>query len=102
MRSSSRSALAQPQVDVHRDYMPRNLMVTAPNPGILDFQDAVTGPITYDVASLLRDAFMTWDEEREHRLDGALLGEGAPRRTAGRADFGEFWRDSNGWACSAT
>ena len=55
--------LAQPQVFVHRDYMPRNLMVTAPNPGILDFQDAVIGPVCYDVASLFKDAFISWPEE---------------------------------------
>ncbi len=63
------SARAQPQVFMLRDFMPRNLMVaTAPNPvnpGVLDFQDAVYGPITYDVASLLRDAFLSWDEEFE-------------------------------------
>ena len=64
------SALAQPRVAVHRDWMPRNLMVAEPNPGILDFQDAVLGPITYDVASLLRDAFISWDEEQE--LDWAV------------------------------
>ncbi|MGH9578892.1 MAG: aminoglycoside phosphotransferase family protein, partial [Terriglobales bacterium] len=58
------SALAQPKVYVHRDYMPRNLMVCEPNPGVLDFQDAALGPITYDVISLLRDAFVSWDEER--------------------------------------
>ena len=45
------SALAQPAVYVHRDYMPRNLMLSSPNPGVLDFQDAVYGPITYDIAS---------------------------------------------------
>jgi N-acetylmuramate 1-kinase len=59
------SALDQPTVAVHRDWMPRNLMVAEPNPGILDFQDAVAGPVSYDVASLLRDAFISWDEERE-------------------------------------
>jgi N-acetylmuramate 1-kinase len=58
------SALAQPQVYVHRDYMPRNLMLSTPNPGVLDFQDAVYGPITYDVVSLFRDAFLSWDEQR--------------------------------------
>jgi aminoglycoside/choline kinase family phosphotransferase len=57
-------ALAQPSVYVHRDYMPRNLMVTDPNPGVLDFQDAVFGPISYDIVSLLRDAFLSWEEER--------------------------------------
>ncbi|MBC7502113.1 MAG: phosphotransferase [Herminiimonas sp.] len=55
--------LAQPQVYVHRDYHSRNLMVTPTgNPGILDFQDAVFGPITYDLVSLLRDAYVQWDE----------------------------------------
>ena len=56
------SALAQPQVYVHRDYMPRNLMDSAPNPGVLDFQDAVYGPLSYDVASLFKDAFLSWPE----------------------------------------
>ena len=87
------SALAQPTVAVHRDYMPRNLMVCAnAMPGILDFQDAVRGPITYDVASLLRDAFISWDEERE--LDWAVRYWDKARK-AGLpvdADFGEFWR----------
>jgi N-acetylmuramate 1-kinase len=56
--------LAQPQVYVHRDYHSRNLMVLDKgNPGILDFQDAVYGPITYDLVSLLRDAYIQWDEE---------------------------------------
>ena len=54
--------LAQPRVFVHRDYMPRNLMVSEPNPGILDFQDAVVGPIVYDVVSLFKDAFVSWPE----------------------------------------
>src|SRR5699024_7092409 len=43
------NALAQPRVLVHRDFMPRNLMVSEPNPGVLDFQDAVLGPVTYDI-----------------------------------------------------
>jgi hypothetical protein len=56
--------LAQPQVYVHRDYHSRNLMALQKgNPGILDFQDAVYGPITYDLVSLLRDAYIQWDEE---------------------------------------
>lgn len=58
------SALGQPQVYMHRDYMPRNLMLSHPNPGVLDFQDAVYGPLTYDVASLFKDAFLSWPEER--------------------------------------
>jgi aminoglycoside/choline kinase family phosphotransferase len=90
------SALAQPQVAVHRDWMPRNLMVAEPNPGILDFQDAVRGPITYDMASLLRDAFISWDEERE--IDWAVRywsearRAGLPLGDAFAQDFGEFWR----------
>lgn len=58
------SALQQPQVFVHRDYMPRNLMVCEPNPGIIDFQDAVYGPIAYDVLSLFKDAFLSWPQEQ--------------------------------------
>ena len=85
--------LAQPKVYVHRDFMPRNLMVTEPNPGILDFQDAVHGPIGYDIACLFRDAYISWEEERV--LDGTIRYWEKARR-AGlpvRADFSEFWRD---------
>jgi len=85
--------LSQPRVFVHRDYMPRNLMVSDPNPGILDFQDAVFGPITYDVASLFRDAFISW-EEREV-LDWTIR-YWEKARAAGlpvHADFSEFYRD---------
>ena len=85
--------LAQPRTYVHRDYMPRNLMLTEPNPGVLDFQDAVYGPITYDVASLFKDAFVSWDEQRV--LDWTIrYWERA--RLAGlpvNSDFGEFYRD---------
>jgi N-acetylmuramate 1-kinase len=59
-----RRNLAAPSVYMHRDFMPRNLMLTEPDRlGVLDFQDAVYGPISYDIASLMRDAFLTWDEE---------------------------------------
>jgi N-acetylmuramate 1-kinase len=58
------NALAQPTVSVHRDYHSRNLMVCEQNPGILDFQDAVYGPLTYDLASLLRDCYIAWPRER--------------------------------------
>ncbi|MGE0875061.1 MAG: aminoglycoside phosphotransferase family protein [Burkholderiales bacterium] len=89
----ARAALAQPAVYVHRDYMPRNLMACEPGPGILDFQDALLGPLSYDVASLFRDAFISWDEERV--LDWTIrYWERA--RQAGlpvRADFAEFWRE---------
>jgi hypothetical protein len=89
------SALAQPRVAVHADWMPRNLMLApagATSPGVLDFQDAMAGPVSYDLASLLRDAFVSWDEEQE--LDWAVRWWQQARR-AGLpvdADFGEFWR----------
>ena len=85
--------LAQPRVFVHRDFMPRNLMVSTPNPGILDFQDAVMGPIGYDIASLFRDAFVSWDEQRV--LDWTIRYWELARK-AGlpvRSDFSDFWRD---------
>jgi aminoglycoside/choline kinase family phosphotransferase len=86
--------LAQPTVFVHRDYMPRNLMRTTPNPGVLDFQGAVLGPITYDVASLFRDAFVSWPDERV--LDWTIRYWERARRAAlpVNADFGVFWRDA--------
>jgi len=57
------NALSQPQVIVHRDYHSRNLMITPDNnPGIIDFQDAVIGPVTYDLVSLLRDSYIAWPE----------------------------------------
>lgn len=63
------NALAQPQVFVHRDYHSRNLMkVDAQNPGILDFQDAVKGPVTYDLVSLLRDCYIAWPPQRVDQL----------------------------------
>jgi aminoglycoside/choline kinase family phosphotransferase len=88
-----KSNLAQPTVYVHRDFMPRNLMLTKPNPGVLDFQDAVIGPITYDLVSLFRDAFISWDEERV--LDWSIrYWEQAKRaQLPVAADFGDFYRD---------
>jgi len=88
-------ALAQTQVTVHRDWHSRNLMVldTGFEPGVLDFQDAVHGPLTYDLVSLLRDAYVTWDDERV--LDWAIR-YWEQARQAGIAvpeDFGVFWRD---------
>ncbi|MBC7216533.1 MAG: phosphotransferase, partial [Burkholderiaceae bacterium] len=94
--------LAAPSVFVHRDFMPRNLMLPtqADMPlGVLDFQDAVYGPITYDIASLLRDAFISWDEEfviditvrywEKARRAGLL---GAASASGWGVDFGEFYR----------
>ena len=107
--------LAQPRVYVHRDYHSRNLMFIDPlspyslplagergagslrerlsNPGILDFQDAVYGPITYDLASLFKDAYIRWEEEE---IMDWLIRYWENARKAGlpvRADFGEFYRD---------
>ena len=58
------AALTQPQVLVHRDFMPRNLMPAIDGPAVLDFQDAVRGPIAYDALSLFKDAFLSWPEQR--------------------------------------
>jgi aminoglycoside/choline kinase family phosphotransferase len=85
--------LAEPCVFVHRDYHSRNLMVDGARPGVIDFQDAVYGPITYDLVSLFKDAYVEWDEEQT--LDWlARYWEKAKR--AGlpvAADFGAFFRD---------
>ncbi len=74
------AALAQSQVLVHRDYMPRNLMLSSPNPGVLDFQDAVIGPVSYDVISLFKDAFISWPEPQ---VQGWLLAYLHKARAAG-------------------
>ena len=90
----SESILAQGQVFVHRDYHSRNLMLTAENnPGILDFQDAVYGAISYDLVSLLKDAYIGWDEEQV--IDWAVR-YWQPAKKAGLPipdDFSEFYRD---------
>ena len=86
--------VAQPRVYVHRDYHSRNLMyVEESNPGILDFQDAVFGPITYDLVSLFKDAYIRWEEEQ---VIDWLVRYWEKARLAGlpvRLDFGEFYRD---------
>ena len=89
----NRNILAQGRVYVHRDYHSRNLMVCDNNPGILDFQDAVYGAITYDLVSLLKDAYIRWDEERV--LDWAVRYWEKARKASlpVPADFGEFYRD---------
>jgi len=84
--------LSWPSVYVHRDFMPRNLMIASAGLGVLDFQDAVYGPITYDIASLMRDAFLSWEEDfclditvrywEKARKAGLPVGN----------DFGEFYR----------
>ncbi len=90
----AQACLTQPQVIVHRDFHSRNLMVTQDrNPGVLDFQDAVVGPITYDLVSLLRDAYVQWPEEVQ--IDWAVR-YWQDARKAGlpvAADFSDLWRD---------
>ena len=93
----NQNILSQGQVYVHRDYHSRNLMVCTEthdsNPGVLDFQDAVCGAITYDLVSLLKDAYIAWDEEQI--IDWAVR-YWQPAKKAGLpvpADFSEFYRD---------
>lgn len=91
IKAHNLGALGAARVYVHRDFMPRNLMLGAQGLGVLDFQDAVYGPISYDIASLMRDAFLSWDEEfviditarywQQARLAGLPVG----------SDFGEFY-----------
>jgi len=85
--------LTEPRVYVHRDYHARNLMLTTPNPGILDFQDAVYGPISYDLVSLLKDAYVEWHEARI--LDWAIRYWERARRAGLPVcdDFARFYRD---------
>jgi aminoglycoside/choline kinase family phosphotransferase len=89
------SALAQPKVLVHRDYMPRNLMVSAPNPGVLDFQDAVYGPVTYDVTCLFKDAFLSWPEERVQGWLGEYWGKARALGIPVQDSIEAFMRDSD-------
>lgn len=90
--------LAAPMVYVHRDFMPRNLMPSADGGpiGVLDFQDAVHGPITYDIASLMRDAFVSWDEEFvldiTVRYWERAKKAGLMNFEDWASDFGSFWR----------
>lgn len=86
--------LAQPRVYVHRDYHSRNLMhVVENNPGILDFQDAVYGPITYDLVSLFKDAYVKWDEEQTMDWLIRYWERARKARLPVHGDFGEFYRD---------
>jgi aminoglycoside/choline kinase family phosphotransferase len=73
--------------------MPRNLMVTDPNPGVIDFQDAVCGPISYDVVSLMRDAFVSWDEERVIDWTARYWERAKRVGLPVDPDFGAFYRD---------
>ena len=86
------ASLAQPKAYVHRDYMPRNLMLSDPNPGVLDFQDAVYGPITYDVVSLFRDAVLSWPEARVLDWSARYWERAKKAGLAVHPDFGDFYR----------
>ena len=87
------SNLAQPKVYVHRDYHSRNLMLSEPNPGILDFQDAVYGPITYDLVSLFKDAYIRWDEERIIDWAARYWERARKAQLPVAGDFANFYRD---------
>ncbi len=91
-----RSNLASPPVYVHRDFMPRNLMIPADAAehrlGVLDFQDAVYGPITYDIACLMRDAFISWDEEFVLDITVRYWQRAQKAGLPVSPDFGEFYR----------
>ncbi|MBV7527841.1 MULTISPECIES: aminoglycoside phosphotransferase family protein [Pseudomonas] len=89
------SALAQPKVLVHRDYMPRNLMLSEPNPGVLDFQDAVYGPVTYDVTCLFKDAFLSWPDERVHGWLESYWQQAGALGIPVQPDFEDFLRASD-------
>ena len=89
------SALAQPKVLVHRDFMPRNLMLSIPNPGVLDFQDAVYGPVTYDITCLFKDAFLSWPEERVRNWLQDYWKLALPLGIPVQRDFEEFLRASD-------
>jgi aminoglycoside/choline kinase family phosphotransferase len=88
--------LASAPVFVHRDFMPRNLMIPGDESekrlGVLDFQDAVHGPITYDIACLMRDAFLSWDEEFVLDITVRYWQKATKAGLPVDADFGEFYR----------
>ena len=85
--------LAQARVFVHRDFHSRNLMVCDPCPGILDFQDAVYGPVTYDLVSLLRDAYIAWEEERVIDWTVRYWEKARSARLPVAGEFADFYRD---------
>ncbi|HSH98311.1 MAG: aminoglycoside phosphotransferase family protein [Methylophilaceae bacterium] len=89
----NKNILTQGQVYVHRDYHARNLMVCDQNPGILDFQDAVYGAITYDLVSLLKDAYVAWEEPQV--LDWTIRYWQSAQKAGLPVpnDFGDFYRD---------
>lgn len=89
-----KSALAQPRCFVHRDFMPRNLMVSEPNPGILDFQDAVVGPVSYDAVCLYKDAFWSWPQAFVDAGLERYWGFARALKVPVPADYAEFRREA--------
>jgi hypothetical protein len=83
-------ALSQGQVFVHRDYMPRNLMISEPNPGVIDFQDAVYGPISYDPVCLFKDAFISWPASRVDQWLRQYWAGAVERGLPVPADYAQF------------
>ncbi|MDF7676694.1 phosphotransferase [Neisseriaceae bacterium ESL0693] len=84
---------AQPKVYVHRDFIVRNLMLTPGRPGVLDFQDALYGPVSYDLVSLLRDAFIEWEEEFVLDLTIRYWEKARQAGLPVQTDFDVFYRD---------
>lgn len=89
------NALAQPRVFVHRDWHCRNLMrlTDGRNPGVLDFQDALYGPITYDLVSLLRDAYIDWPEGQQINWAIRFWEKARAAALPVHSDFADFYRD---------
>ena len=88
-----RRALAQSSVYVHRDFMPRNLMDSDPNPGVIDFQDAVYGPISYDPICLFKDAFISWPEDQVLRWLESYWQKGRAAQLPLPSKFEDFLHD---------
>lgn len=86
--------LSQGKVYVHRDFMPRNLMISRENnPAVIDFQDALFGPISYDIASLCRDAFISWHESKVLDWTIRYWEKAKKANLPVREDFSQFWED---------
>ena len=91
IKAHNLGALGAARVYVHRDFMPRNLMLGAQGLGVLDFQDAVYGPISYDIASLMRDAFLSWEEEFVIDITARYWQQARQAGLPVGSDFGEFY-----------
>lgn len=90
-----KNALEQPQVCVHRDYHSRNLMVNSAEPGkpgIIDFQDAVLGPLTYDLVSLLKDCYIAWPRKKVEAWVGSFYQQAEEAGICGKVSHAQFLR----------